>query len=58
MTDLERTLPVRYYTDPAYYEVERREIFAKEWQCVGFDYQLARPGDCLTETVAGWPILM
>lgn len=58
MTELERTLPVRYYTDPSYYEVERREIFGKEWQCVGFEYQLERPGDCLTETVAGWPIFV
>ena len=58
MTQLESTLPVRYYTDPSYWETERREIFAKEWQCVGFEYQVERPGECLTEVVANWPIFV
>ena len=58
VTQLESTLPVRYYTDPSYWDTERREIFAKEWQCVGFEYQVERPGDCLTEVVANWPIFV
>ena len=57
-SDLTTSLPASYYVDPAYYEIERKEIFAKEWQCVGFDYQVARPGDYFTEVVAGWPIFV
>lgn len=58
MTDLVESLPARYYTEPSWWEVERREIFAKEWQCVGFEYQLRRPGDYVTEVVAGWPVFV
>lgn len=55
---LATSLPVEYYADPSYWPIERREIFGREWQCVGFDYQLRNPGDYLTEIIAGWPIFV
>lgn len=58
VNELVQTLPVSWYVESDVYERERHEIFAKEWQCVGFDYQLDRPGDYLTEMVAGWPIFV
>ncbi len=58
VTELVRSLAASYYTDPSIYDVERREIFSKEWQCVGFSYQVNRSGDFLSEVVAGWPIFV
>src|ERR1700733_10004368 len=57
-SELSTSLPVSYYTDPAHYPSERREIFGKEWQCVGFEHQVQRSGDYFTEIVAGWPIFV
>ena len=55
---LTETLPTRYYTDPTIWEIERHQIFAKTWIMVANDQQLQRPGDYVTEDVAGWPIFV
>ncbi len=52
------TLPTRYYTDPAIWEIERHQIFAKSWVMIGLEHQLQRPGDYIAETYAGWPIFV
>ncbi len=52
------TLPAPYYTDPQVYEVERHAIFAKAWNLVAYQHQLAHPGDYVTEELAGWPIFV
>jgi choline monooxygenase len=51
------TLPARLYSDPALYERERHEIFAKTWQLFCHEGQLARPGDYVAATFAGYPIV-
>ena len=55
---LTETLPTRYYTDPTIWEIERHQIFAKNWIMVANDHQLQRPGDYVTEDLAGWPIFV
>jgi len=52
------TLQPEYYLDHNVWEIERREIFAKSWVMVGLDHDLSRPGDYITEDVAGWPIFV
>ena len=52
------TLPTWYYLDPAVWEIERHQIFAKTWVMVGCEDQVPRAGDYLTEQVAGWPIFV
>jgi choline monooxygenase len=56
--DVIRTLPLDWYLDPAVYEEERLKIFGREWNCVGFDYQVETKGDYFTEDVAGSPIFV
>jgi choline monooxygenase len=51
------TLPARLYRDPAVYEHERRRIFARSWQLVGHETQLAEPGQWLALTIGGYPII-
>jgi phenylpropionate dioxygenase-like ring-hydroxylating dioxygenase large terminal subunit len=48
----------RVYTDPEIYEAEMRAIFAKTWVFVGHESQVPRPGDYMTDTLVGQPILM
>jgi len=56
--ELVQTLPARYYTDPAVFEIERHTIFAKAWNLVAYEHQLVRPGDYVTENLAGWPLFV
>jgi len=51
------SLPARFYRDPARYENERRRIFARSWQLIGHEAQLAEPGQWLALTIAGYPII-
>ncbi len=55
---LTETLPTRYYLDPAIWEIERHQIFAKTWVMIALDHQLSRPGDYVAEQLAGWPIFI
>jgi choline monooxygenase len=52
-----QTAPIELYRDPAIFERERETIFAKTWQFLGLESDLARPGDYLAEVVAGFPVL-
>lgn len=51
------TLPATLYRDPSVYEQERRRIFARNWQLIGHEAQVAEPGRWLAMTVAGYPII-
>lgn len=53
-----RTLPARWYHDPAIYEQERQRIFAREWLLYGHEAMVAEPGAYLAQTIAGWPLLV
>src|SRR5438105_4836303 len=52
------TLPAEFYRDPSHYETERRRIFARTWQLIGHETQLAEPGAWLAVTVAGYPVII
>ena len=52
------TLPSSWYTDPAYFERERWPVFGQSWVHVAYEHQLQRPGEYVTENLAGWPIFI
>ncbi len=56
--DHARTLPAVAYHDAAWFERERHAVFARTWQLAGFRAHLREPGDVVTHTVAGWPVLV
>lgn len=46
-----RTLPAYYYTDPAVLEIERDELFFRQWHYVCHAGRLVQPGDYVTGTL-------
>lgn len=51
-------MPKAVYTSPEFAAEEVRRIFAKEWLCAGRADALKEPGDYLTMTVAGEPVII
>ena len=47
-----------WYRSPTVLDAERERLFARSWAIVGTTESLAEPGDYLTETVAGVPLLV
>ena len=45
------TLPSRYYTDPAIFELEREKIFYRSWMYLCHASEVARPGDYLAGSI-------
>ena len=52
------TIPSWCYTDPAAASAERDGIFARTWQLVGREEQVAAPGSYFTAEIAGEPLLV
>ena len=52
------TLPASAYRDPALFERERRDIFAREWLLYGRSDQLPSPGDFLSVTIIGYSVIV
>ena len=52
------TLPARWYTDPAFLELEKGRIFWRTWQPVGHLEDVMRPGDFFTCEVVGEPLVV
>lgn len=52
------TLPPACYTDPSFFEMERQNVFLREWLCLGRESQVPGPGDYFTITVAGEPLVV
>ncbi|MEZ4293460.1 MAG: aromatic ring-hydroxylating dioxygenase subunit alpha [Polyangiaceae bacterium] len=52
------TIPASWYTDPRVAELERRSVFGNTWQMVGRADQVASPGQYLTASVAGEPVVV
>ena len=53
-----RTMPARWYTDPAFLELEKEKIFWQTWQPVGRVEDVVRPGDFFTCEVTGEPLVI
>ena len=58
LPNLTRTLPSRYYTDPAIYEEEKERIFYRHWHCIGHVCMAKHPGDYFTHAVADQELLV
>ena len=52
------TIPAGWYTDPRIAELERLTVFSKTWQLAGRTDQVKKPGQFVTTTVAGEPIVV
>ena len=57
-SSLVKTLPTSFYTDDEIYEIERRNVFGKEWLYVAHISELPEPGDYITTTIAGYNLLL
>ena len=53
-----KTLPGRYYTDPAIFREELERFFCRMWVCVGREEQVANAGDFLVREIAGESIVV
>jgi choline monooxygenase len=51
------TIPARWYTDPRMAQLELQNVFSRTWQAVGRTAQVEKPGQYVTATVAGEPIV-
>ncbi len=51
-------LPNLCYTDPDVLELEKQEIFGRNWSVVGFGKDIAEPGDVLPVDHFGVPLLL
>lgn len=53
-----RAMPKSVYTSPEFLALEEKHIFAREWLCAGRAEALPNPGDYLTMTIAGEPVIV
>ncbi|HEX7112952.1 MAG TPA: aromatic ring-hydroxylating dioxygenase subunit alpha, partial [Mizugakiibacter sp.] len=51
-------LAARYYVGESMLAMEQRAVFARSWQLVAHQGQLAEPGDHVVEEIAGTPVLL
>jgi phenylpropionate dioxygenase-like ring-hydroxylating dioxygenase large terminal subunit len=58
--DLEQAtaMPPDIYRSAALYDLERREIFARDWLCVGLAADMPRPGDYLSFSINDQPLFV
>ena len=52
------TLPADWYHGAEHYARERRAIFWTNWMLIGREDQLVRPGDYVSDDIAGWPVFV
>ena len=48
----------RAFTDPAIFEIEKREVFDRSWLYAGHVSEIAKPGDFITRRVGGRPLIL
>ena len=53
-----QAMPKSVYTSPEFLAQEERHIFARDWICAGRAETLPNPGDYLTLTLAGEPVIV
>ena len=51
-------LPASSYTDPAVFELDKRKVFYRTWQCVGHVSEVAEPGAFVTYKIVDENILV
>jgi len=51
------TIPGSWYVDPRIYELEQQAVFSKTWQIIGRTDQVEKPGQFVTATIAGEPLV-
>lgn len=52
------SLPQAFYTDEEYFNIEMKEIFAKEWLFVGLTCEIPKKGNYITQQIAGNPVVI
>jgi choline monooxygenase len=52
------TIPAPWYVDPRIAELEAKTVFSKTWQMVGRADQVVKPGQFVTASIAGEPIVV
>jgi choline monooxygenase len=53
-----RAMSAGYYTSPDFLDLEREELFRKQWICVGHVGEVPRPGDYFTTELMDEPLLV
>ncbi len=53
-----RTMPSAFYTLPSFHELEKEEIFRKEWVCLGHIGEIPNSGDYFTTELIGEQIIV
>lgn len=53
MGELKKTLPARYYTDPAVFKKEMELFFLENWICIGRSEEVAETGQYILRDIAG-----
>lgn len=53
-----RAMPPSVYHSPEFLERELKDVFARDWVCVGRASALAKPGDYITYELAGQPVIV
>ncbi|WP_141432145.1 aromatic ring-hydroxylating dioxygenase subunit alpha [Bacillus sp. 03113] len=55
---LKSTLKGELYTDPAIFELEKKYIFSESWTFIGYEYDVAEPGQYITTKVENENIIV
>lgn len=58
MSDTEFLLDASAYTDPGWFRLEQERLFARSWALVADADSLRRPGDFVTTSVGGAPLVL
>jgi len=53
-----RSLPAEYYASEAFLELEKEEIFRKEWVCLGRVEEVPNPGDYFSTELIDEPLIV
>ncbi|MGB9008582.1 MAG: aromatic ring-hydroxylating dioxygenase subunit alpha [Candidatus Acidiferrales bacterium] len=51
------TIPASWYTDPRVAQLELQNVFSRAWQAIGRTAQVENPGQYVTASVAGEPVV-
>jgi choline monooxygenase len=52
------TIPARWYTDPAFLDLERERVFWGTWQVLGHAGKVAAPGQYFSAEITGEPVVV